>query len=599
MTICSKSNNPIIINFNVHQNTSLLFSSLQTDESKYEYVIDVNLADTITSYVNWTTSSNLLSGFTLTVSPTALTLNNIGSIYFISMDNGTANISYDGGSTFTKVTIGQSNDVFSKACMSIGIASFMLVASASTQNIYLTRNSGNSWIHVTIPSGFTFPNNSRALCQMDRTGQYQLVTYYFLSSAVSNTSFISTQALISKDGGETWSIINRNYRQLVLANNGLYIYSLSYGASAVLSLTTNYGSSWTDIKTFDNPNIGFCPIFNVATNPIYITEMHIANNNTIINTSSDGGQTWNQNTSPYLINNAFNLEVSTISSSGKIQTYAIAETTRYICYSINYGQTWQYINVDTSITSPGITSYDLMDNAGQVVILQLNLNFLIFAQFSLTMNDLFSSRAYEQDQKDSESVELYLTPNGNNLIRLFGNNVKLYSLNQSILSKPNAYFSIPTKSESIGQKLLEVVATKIFGNPLSVAAIVNDNEFTDLDATNNTLGGRIMYGFTETINSQALSFFGQYVGFGKISGDQYSQPTGDATTPYNFNLTDTTIKIPLSLQGELSLPTSATQEQILSLSTFKSLLNGPDAGGSRMVNGAYNISFLLKFHYDL
>ena len=66
-----------------------------------------------------------------------------------------------------------------------------------------------------------------------------------------------------------------------------------------------------------------------------------------------------------------------MSSSGKVQTYAVAETTRYISYSINYGQTWQYINVDTSITSPGITSYDMMDNAGQVVILQLNLNFLI------------------------------------------------------------------------------------------------------------------------------------------------------------------------------------------------------------------------------
>jgi hypothetical protein len=141
----------------------------------------------------------------------------------------------------------------------------------------------------------------------------------------------------------------------------------------------------------------------------------------------------------------------------------------------------------------------------------------------------------------------------------------------------------------MGQRLLEIVATKIFGNPLSVAAIVNDTTFTTSNGSTNPMD-QITTGFFDSMNNKRNDFFNQYVANDRVQIDQQEQKTGDFNTAYNFNLELTSIEVPMYLAGSVvdaggAIPT-----------TFAALLNGPVVGGNQLVSGSYNVPLLFRFH---
>jgi hypothetical protein len=61
------------------------------------------------------------------------------------------------------------------------------------------------------------------------------------------------------------------------------------------------------------------------------------------------------------------------------------------------------------------------------------------------------------------------------------------------------------------------------------------------------------------------------------------------------NLTDTAISVPLNLIGGLYVPNSTAIQMASALTLLR---NGVNAGGTQVLNGQYNVPFLLKFHFN-
>ena len=149
--------------------------------------------------------------------------------------------------------------------------------------------------------------------------------------------------------------------------------------------------------------------------------------------------------------------------------------------------------------------------------------------------------------------------------------------------------------ETILRNLLEVIAHKIFGHASAHAAIKNDMTFYTHD-------GYIWDHFVSSINLQANDIFCQYVAAGHyntfsnlsdfnnlnnnfIIDNQFN----DVGNYVNFNFQNYSFEFSLYLAGSVDLDSSLTNQEIQLLS------NGPNVGGTLLVNGSYNVPILLTF----
>jgi hypothetical protein len=145
------------------------------------------------------------------------------------------------------------------------------------------------------------------------------------------------------------------------------------------------------------------------------------------------------------------------------------------------------------------------------------------------------------------------------------------SFNRSLTTTSNLSVNtngFETSWKPFGERLLEIVAMKIFGHPKARAAIGNDNDFYDTDA----LSIKVYDAFNNIKNEFGNYYMGIY----------------DITEVNNnvqaMNISNFNIIFPFYLNG------------ITSKSKTKLFQNGPNVGGSLLVNGNYNIPLLLTFN---
>lgn len=240
------------------------------------------------------------------------------------------------------------------------------------------------------------------------------------------------------------------------------------------------------------------------------------------------------------------------------------------------------VNQDARLSAVNATNNDTMYD----YILKINVSGVT------SMNSLFTNATYEQNPEDNRYFDSILNTNNAIVYQLLSNSrVSITSTNTSVTSTahPN-WNSFPSNLESMGQRLLEIVATKIFGNPLATAAIVNDQEFVspNVGFPHQT----IMTGFAVSMNLMRNDFFNQYVVSDRIEYDQNNMLIhGDMNSPIPYNLQCTQLEVPMFLTG--SLRDSGGN---LIDTAFAALLSGPDVGGNRMVGGSYNVPLLFVIH---
>jgi hypothetical protein len=145
------------------------------------------------------------------------------------------------------------------------------------------------------------------------------------------------------------------------------------------------------------------------------------------------------------------------------------------------------------------------------------------------------------------------------------------SLNRSLTTNSNLSVNtngFETSWKPFGERLLEIIAMKIFAHPKARAAISNDTEFNDA----NLLSLKVYDAFNNHINE----FGNYYMGIYDI--------TEVNNNVQSMNISNFNIIFPFYLNGI----TSKTQTQLFQ--------NGPNVGGSLLVNGQYNIPLLLTFN---
>jgi hypothetical protein len=227
------------------------------------------------------------------------------------------------------------------------------------------------------------------------------------------------------------------------------------------------------------------------------------------------------------------------------------------------------------------------------------------AETALTMNNLFVTRTYTQSTTNSEQYNTNLQANNSAIssILVGSGAVNIISTNTAINST-TAYASFRTNA-SFGNRLLEIVATKIFGNPLTTAAITNDTAFTNSTGLVSGAGvnptDTVTFGFYNTLNTYKNEFFNQYVASDRIQSDQneayangpnVENKAGDYNTVFNYNLASSHIDVPLLLNG---VAKDAGGNNISC--AFLQLMNGPTTvGGSLFAYGSYSIPLLLRLH---
>lgn len=215
------------------------------------------------------------------------------------------------------------------------------------------------------------------------------------------------------------------------------------------------------------------------------------------------------------------------------------------------------------------------------------------------MSLLFNNAAFSQNTSDLENVNINLVLDNSTTFTNWGNdfnNQSLVTVNvgQSLIAfqtlQPDTY-------EKIGDRLLEIVAHKLFGHGQARAAINNDYEFYTHDAKvwDNLSNAVLVDGFRHDV-------FNQYVALGRYSSEANSNSVnngntqndvnnmngGDHWVPFNFN--GLTFDFPMFLAGNMLTDASLTNSE------RELLQNGPNIGGTKLVNGSYNIPILVKFH---
>jgi len=169
--------------------------------------------------------------------------------------------------------------------------------------------------------------------------------------------------------------------------------------------------------------------------------------------------------------------------------------------------TWVQIDIDTAL-------YESTNSSNQADY---------FLDLNIGVNDLFSSAYYKQNSADPEKFDIKINLDLTNLHDALTSNSVV--INHDFTNNTHNFSS----SESAGQLLLEVMATKIFGHPKAAAAIANDTMFTGTNQTGlmyqiasnlcNTYSNTIenLGSATSGIELDMQNLFEYYVSLGRVS----------------------------------------------------------------------------------
>ena len=223
------------------------------------------------------------------------------------------------------------------------------------------------------------------------------------------------------------------------------------------------------------------------------------------------------------------------------------------------------------------------------------------SSISPDITGIFENASFRQNTFNIESYDVNLTINPsttfNNWESHF-NNKNLVTIN---IGNSNVAFAtlLPNNNQTIGDRLLEVVAHKLFGHGQAGAAISNDNEFYYHDAEIwDHLSNAV------SLNRFRNDIFKQYFAANKYSShythndafndifdnNEVNYNSSDVNNWFNFNFNGLTFDFPLHVSGSMILDPSLSENEI------SILQNGPNVGGTSLVNSQYNIPILVRFH---
>lgn len=217
------------------------------------------------------------------------------------------------------------------------------------------------------------------------------------------------------------------------------------------------------------------------------------------------------------------------------------------------------------------------------------------------ISKMFSNASFIQNSVNIDNYDINLTLDAHNTFANWStafNNQPLVTIGIGNSNKSFATLD-PDLYQTIGDRLLEVVAHKLFGHGQARAAIKNDSEFYTHDnevwdhlsttVATNTIRNDIFNQYVATGRYNAYSNF-QMNGVDVNNTDNTFTNLNDVNTWVNFNFNGLTFDYPLYLVGNMLHDVSLTNAEIAVLQ------NGPNVGGTLLQNGLYNVPILVRFH---
>jgi len=250
------------------------------------------------------------------------------------------------------------------------------------------------------------------------------------------------------------------------------------------------------------------------------------------------------------------------------------------------------INQNTNV----IGEYINEETVNYDYVFKINVASLCTSNMSL----LFNNASFSQNLNNIENVNINLVLDNSTVFTNWGTSFNNTDLVKVVMAQSTVAFQTlqPDTYESLGDRLLEIVAHKLFGHGQARAAISNDTQFYTHD-------GAIWDNLSNAVLNDDFrhDIFNQYVALGRYSAEANSNANTNGTNqndvnnladgsnkwvPFNFN--GLTFDFPMYVAGNMLTDNTLTNDE-------KNLLqNGPTIGGTKLVNGSYNIPVLVKFH---
>lgn len=245
-----------------------------------------------------------------------------------------------------------------------------------------------------------------------------------------------------------------------------------------------------------------------------------------------------------------------------------------------------FINSPFTITQDGnVYSSPITEGTNYDYIFRINVASLCNGNMSLLFNNATITQSSDNPENVNINIVLDDSITYRNWESLFNNKaLTTVNIGRSIISFQTLQ---PNIHENIGDRLLEVVAHKLFGHGQAKAAINNDLEFYTHDAA---IWDNLSSAVSQ--NSFRHEIYNQYITLGRFSTDSnnnfINNNNGVQIVPFNFN--GLSFDFPLFLTGNM------ITNNTLSIAERSLLQNGPNVGGTSLVNGSFNIPILVKFH---
>ena len=352
-------------------------------------------------------------------------------------------------------------------------------------------------------------------------------------------------------------------------------YNRGRDISSYIIQTSTDTSSWTDSST--NGSTTFKRVTGLTNGTLYYFRVYA------VNIAGNGPYSDNVSSTPFQTEVLFTFDDTENVVGGKLYI-----NHNYTQQDISFN--W-YSSIDNSFTNPVLLSN--INNKKYLFIRFEYQNLYIRCIVNYNSNTFTSSSVLIQEKYDPEffdyNINVYTVGQKQSLfntasfyypdvntppvfnIDLSLNKVSSFlSLNRSLTIGSNlsvSTYGFESSWKPFGERLLEIVAIKIFGHPKARAAIANDNSFYDIE--------QLSIKVYDAFNNHRNEFGNYYMGI------------YDITEPNNntqfINVSNFNIIFPFYLKG-------ITHKKSIQL--FK---NGPNVGGSLLVNGEYNIPLLLTF----
>lgn len=202
-----------------------------------------------------------------------------------------------------------------------------------------------------------------------------------------------------------------------------------------------------------------------------------------------------------------------------------------------------------------------------------------------SLTDLFINATYIQNSLDVNNYNINLVLSNTTHVNWYlinNQNIITIEIGNSTTGFLTLNSDIP---QTFGERLLEIVAHKIFGHGQARVAISNDSEFFTHDAQ---LWNHLVN--TVATNSFRHDIFNQYVDIGRYTNRINEGNYDDINQYINFNFNSLSIDFPMYFIGNILLNNNLLYSQA---NLFQ---NGVNVGGTTLVNGLYNIPILIKMH---